>query len=371
MKAVLSKKNLLDGVRTAGHAISARSALAVLTHVLASAEGDSIKFQATDNQIGIACTCSAQVLEPGNLTLPAALAAEAIASLPEADVLIESNELNQIRILCGASDFQLLGLPPGDFPGLPEVSDATWFEIPSKDLRTALRRTSFACSNDELRSALLGVLFAFTGDTLRMVATDTHRLALDVRMVASGNGEASAIVPARAVNEMLRVLPEEGSVRVHISERQIGFAVGNLAVTASLIEGEFPKYDRVIPQDFERKIVVPTGVFTPAVRRAGIVGRGDMNRVVVKADGDRVHVSSRSGSTGSAMDEVEAVLEGEPIEIAFNSEYLLDALDVIETEGVQIQLSGQLDPAVVRPVDQDDYLCVLMPMQLKEEVLPA
>ena len=96
-----------------------------------------------------------------------------------------------------------------------------------------------------------------------------------------------------------------------------------------------------------------------------------MNRVVVKADGDRVHVSSRSGSTGSAMDEVEAVLEGEPIEIAFNSEYLLDALDVIETEGVQIQLSGQLDPAVVRPVDQDDYLCVLMPMQLKEEVLPA
>lgn len=371
MKAVVSKKNLLDGVRTAGHAINQRTALPMLSHLLISTQEEALRFQATDTQLGIAVTVPAQILDAGEMTVPAGLAAEIAGSLPEADAMVESSETNQATIKCGSSEFQILGLAPGDFPGLPDVSDSTWLEIPAKDLRTSLRRTTFACSTDELRTALLGVLFAFSGDTLRLVATDTHRLALDERMTGTGQGQASAIVPARAVNELLRILPEDGSVRVHISERQISFSIANLLLTASLIEGEFPKYDRVIPQDFERRIVAPTAILAPAVRRAGIVARSDMNRVVLKAHDDKLEISSRSGSVGRATEAVEAVLEGDPIEIAFSSEYLADALDAIETEGVQIQMSGALDPAVIRPVDQDDYLCVVMPMQLQEEVLPA
>ncbi|MEI6914223.1 MAG: DNA polymerase III subunit beta [Armatimonadota bacterium] len=366
MKAVLTKKNLLDGVRTAGHAISGRTALPILGHVLAATGTNSLRLSATDHQIGISTTVPAQILEPGELTLPASIGSEVISSLSDADVIIESNENQQIRILCPPSDFQILGLPPGEFPGLPEVPDTVWFEIDAKQLRLGLRRTQFACSTDELRTILLGVLFSYSGDTLKLVATDTHRLAVDTRLIASGEGEANAVVPARAVAELSRILTDEGKVRVHISERQIMFVVGQVVVTASLIEGQYPNYERVVPADYDKKIVLPTKLFTDAIKRASIVARGDMNRTVVKTSGEKVSVSAKAGAVGKAYEEVEAIREGDDIEVAFNAQFLGEVLDVIDTEGVGLELSGPLSPAVLRPIEQDDYLCVVMPMQIQE-----
>ncbi len=366
MKAVLTKKNLLDGVRTAALAISTRTALPILGHILISSQEDGIRLSATDHQIGIATFVSAQVLEPGDLTLPAAIGSEVISALPDADVIIESNESNQVRILCPPADYTILGLPPAEFPGLPEVSDDVWFEIDAKELRSGLRRTGFACSTDELRTILLGVLFGFTGDTLRLVATDTHRLAVDTRMVPSGNGQATAVVPGRAVAELQKILTDEGRVRVHISERQVMFKLGNVTLCAALIEGQFPNYERVIPAECDKKWVLPTSLFTPAVRRAGIVAREDMHRTVVKTSGEKLIVQARAGTVGKAYEEVDVVREGEDLEIAFNAAYLLDVLGVIDTEGVQLELSQPLAPVVVRPVEQDDYLCVVMPMQIQE-----
>lgn len=366
MKAVVTKKHLLEGVRTACHAITGRTALPILGHLLVATHEDKLRLSATDHQIGIATTVPAQILEPGEITLPASLATDVISALPESDVIVESGESHQVRLLCPPADYQLLGLPPNEFPGLPEVADDVWFEIDAKDLRAALRRTGFACSTDELRTILLGVLFIFSGDTLRLVATDTHRLAVDTRLIASGNGEASAVVPSRAVNELGRILPESGAVRVHLSERQVMFTVGHVKLTATLIEGQFPNYERVIPSGFNKKWVLPTALFAPAVRRASIVAREDMNRAVLKTSGEKVIVYARAGAVGKAYEEVDAVREGDDIEVAFNAQYLMDVLGVIETEGVEMELSEPLSPAVVRPVDQDDYLCVVMPMQIQE-----
>lgn len=367
MKAVLTKKNLLEGVRTAGHAISGRTALPILGHVLIETEETSVRISATDHQIGIATTVPAQVLEAGELTIPAKVAAEVINALPDSDVMIDCCESNhQVRLQCPPSDYTILGLPPGEFPGLPEVPDDVWFEMEAKELRAALKRTVFACSTDELRTILLGALFSFEGDSLKLVATDTHRLAVDTRMVPAGQGNATAVVPQRALNELVNILPDEGKVRVHISERQIMFRVGDITLSATLIEGQFPNYERVIPSDFDKKWVLPTALLTPAVRRAAIVAKEDMGRLVLKTSGERVAVSARASAIGRAYEEVDAVREGNDLEIAFNCQYLLDVLSVIDTEGVQLDLSQPLSPAVVRPVDQDSYLCVVMPMQTQE-----
>lgn len=371
MKAVLTKTNLLEGIRAAGHAISTRTALPILGHVLISSQDGELVFSATDHQVGISAVIPAQILEEGEMTVLATLAAEVFAALPESDVILESNDQFQVKVTCPPAEYQLMGLPPKEFPGLPEVPDEVWFEIDAKELRQGLKRTSFACSTDELRSIMMGVFFSFTGDTLRLVATDTHRLAMDIRVIANGDGEASAVVPSKAVNELSRLLPESGTVRIHISHRQVMFQLGHITLTATLIEGQFPNYERVIPTQFDKKWVLPTSLFSPAVKRAAIVGREDMNRVVLKTSGEKIIIQARAGSVGRAYEEVEAVRDGDDVEVAFNAQFLLDVLNVIETEGVQIDLFQPLSPAVVRPVDQDDYLCVVMPMQVNEGLSEA
>jgi DNA polymerase-3 subunit beta len=370
MKAILTKRNLLEGIRTASHAISGRTALPILGHVLLSSEETAIRISGTDHQIGVSTVIPAQVLTPGEVTLPASVAAEIVGAFPEADVVLSSDDTgSQVRLECPPAEFNLVGLPPGEFPDLPEVPDDVWFEMEAGQLRAGLKRIVFACSTDELRTILLGVLFNFQGDTLKLAATDTHRLAVDTRMVPAGSGQASAVVPQRALLELLKIMPDQGSVRVHISERQIMFRLPEATLVAALIEGQFPNYERVIPTDFDKRWVIPTELLAGAVRRAGIVARQDMQRVVFRSRGEKVAVSARAGAIGQAYEEVDAVREGDDLEIAFNCGYLLDVLNVLETDGVAFEMSQALSPAVLRPVGQDDYLCVVMPMQVQESGL--
>jgi len=366
MKAILTKRNLLEGIRTASHAIDGRSVVPVLRHVLLSSEEAAIRISATDHQIGISTVIPAQVLTPGKVTLPASVAAEIVGLLPDGNVALEQDG-SLIRLSSPPAEFNLVGLPPDEFPDLPEVPHDVWFEMDAGHLRAALRRTVFACSADELRTILLGVLFNFQGDTLKLAATDTFRLAVDTRVVPAGSGQASAVVPQRALLELLKIMPDQGSVRVHISGSQIMFRLREATLVSALIEGQFPNYERVIPTDYDRRWVIPTEPLAGALRRAQIVARQDMQRVVLRSRGEKVAISARAGAIGQAYDEVDAVREGDDLEIAFNCGYLLDVLNVLETDGVAFEMSGALSPAVLRPGGQEGYLCLVMPMDKGEE----
>ena len=366
MKAVVTKKNLLEGIRTASHAIDGRSVLPILGHVLLSSEEAAIRISGTDLQTVISTDIPAQVLTPGEVTLPASVAAEIAGLLPDGSVTLEQDG-SLIRLSSPPAGFSLVGLPPDEFPDLPEVPHDVWFEMEAGQLRAALRRTVFACSADALRTILQGVLFDFQGDTLKLVATDTHRLAVDTQVVPAGGGQARVVVPQRGLLELLKIMPGQGSVRVHISGSQIMFRLPQATLVAALIEGQFPNYERVIPTDFDRRWVIHPEPLAGALRRVGIVARQDMQRVVLRSRGEKVAISARAGAIGQAYDEVDAVPEGDDLEIAFNCGYLLDVLNVIETDGVAFEMSEALSPAVLRPEGEDDYLCVVMPMEKGEE----
>jgi len=367
MKAILTKKNLLQGIRTASHAIGSRTALPVLGHVLLSSEEAAIRISGTDHQIGVSTVVPAEVVTPGEVTLPASVAAEIAGLLPDGSVALEQDG-SLIRLSSPPAEFSLVGLPPGEFPDLPEVPHDVWFEMEAGQLRAALRRTVFACSTDELRAILQGVLFNFVGHTLELAATDTFRLAVDTRVVPAGSGQARVVVPQRAPLELLKIMPDQGSVRVYISESQIMFRLPEATLVSVLIEGQFPDYQRVIPTDFGRRWVIPTEPLTGALRRAQVVARQDMQRVVFRSRGEKVAISARAGDVGEAYDEVDAVRErGDDLEIAFNCGYLLDVLNVLEADEVAFEMSGALSPAVLRPVGQEGYLCVVMPMEKGEE----
>ena len=365
MKAILTKRNLLEGIRTASHAIGARAALPVLGHVLLSSEEAAVRFSATDHQIGVSTVTPAQVLTPGEVTLPASVAAEVAGLLPDGSVALEQDG-SLIRLSSPPAEFSFVGLPPDEFPGLPEVPEDVWFEMDAGQLRAALRRTVFACSTDELRTILQGVLFNLVGHTLELAATDTFRLAVDTRMVPAGSGQARVVVPQRALLELLKIMPGQGGVRVHISERQIMFRLPEATLVAVLIEGQFPDYQRVIPDGYSSWWVIPREPLAAALRRAQIVARQDMQRVVLRSRGEKVAISARAGAIGQAYEEV-PIQDGDSLEIAFNCGYLLDVLNVIETDEVAFEMTEPLSPVVLRPEGEADYRCVVMPMEKGEE----
>ena len=295
--------------------------------------------------------------------------------MPDADVSVTvEDETNTLHLRCLKANYKLLGLSADEFPLLPQVKEDSRFVIDRVTLKDAIKQTIFATSTDETRAILTGVLVVFQGDSLRLVATDTHRLAVRDCPVKEGSGSASAIVPSRAMNELLRIVGnEEGEVVVTLSGNQIQFQVDDAngsktTLISRLIDGQFPNYERVIPAQSTKTLTVERAPLAAAVKRASIVARDSASRVVLRTteDGDKLTITAESGSVGNAYEEVEVARTGDdtPVEIAFNAKYLADVLNVLDTEGLHIELTEPLRPGVIRPTDTADYLCVLMPMQV-------
>lgn len=365
MNFICTRKNLNEGVRLVSRAASARTSLPILEHLLMAAEDDRLRITATDLEIGLECYVEAKVVEPGSMTVPAKIIAELLGSLPEADVAIAIDNDYNVSIKCAASDFSLKSLPPEEFPKLPDVVGETSFTVDRDVLMAGVKKTAFAVGADESRAILTGILMQVGESGIKLVSTDTHRLCvLDVPLIES-HGATNAIVPGRALNELARVIPEEqGAVSVGISASQIKFTVDDIVLVSRLIDGKFPDFKKVIPAEHTKTLIIPTQQLEQSLRRASIVVRDNANRIVMQADNDILIITAESGSVGSAHEEIEIVKQGEDTKMAFSARYLLDVLGVIETEVVEMELSGEINPALIRPQGQYDYLYVVMPMQV-------
>ena len=372
LKAFCGRKALFEGVQTVGHAVSGRSSLPILNHVLVQSEEGSVRLIATDLELSISMTIPAQVEEAGAFTAPAKVLTELLGELPESEVAITVDRSHALQLRCDRSEYSILGLPAEEYPKLPEIQDTNRFSISQKTLRNMIRQVIFAVSPDEARAILTGVLMVFEDVTLKLIATDTHRLAVRCAVVSEGQGSQQAIVPARAMNELLRILTDEdGDVVVSLSENQVQFTTPQgIQVVSRLIEGQFPNYQRVIPGDHQKRLTLQTLPAQRAVRRAYIVARNNASRVILKTEGEQLLITAESTIDGKAREEVECAREGDDVEIAFNAKYMLDVLGVLDGEGFHLELTEPLKPGIVRPIPTestapgDEYLCVLMPMQL-------
>lgn len=375
MQAICPRKDLFEAVQTVGRAVSGRSSLPILSHILARPKGDgTLLLTATDLEMWIECTLPARLQaslgeddETAGFTLPSRVFTEMLGALPDNDVLLDRPDgNNKTQVRCARSNFEILGLPAEEFPAPPDVTATASLTIPGDLLRDMLRQVQFAVSTDDTRPILTGVLLSVNGPTIKLVATDTHRLAVRAAHLEGAEGTATAIIPARATNELVRLVKDEEPVHISLAQGQARFEIGTTTMVTRLLEGQFPNYERVIPSGHDRKLTLETGEFSKAVRRAAIVARDNANRVVIETEGAQLVVSAESGTVGSAHDEIEVAREGDDIQIAFNAKYLQNILDAIETEGVVVELTEPLRPAILRPIGDNasDYLCVLMPMQV-------
>lgn len=387
LQAICQRKDLFEGVQTVSHAVSGRSTLPILSHIHIQSMVNSLRLIATDMEISISLDIPARVQEPGAITAPAKFLADLLGTFPDEDVTLQTEPNHSVSIHCDRSDYVIPGLPAEEYPRLPEVPDTVHFTIQQNLLKDVIRQTIFAVSIEETRPILKGILINLTSDSARFVATDTHRLAIrKVSLIKPGdqaegsrvklsdtNGEESrnAIVPSRALSELQRVLTDEsGDVLVCIAEGQIQFTTPNgIKLIARLIEGQFPNYERVIPESHTRKLTLQTVPLQQAVRRASFVAKEDANRIVLQTLDEELEVTANS-SLGQALEKVEVIREGDDVKIAFNSKYVLDMLGVLDSDGLFLEITEQLKPAIVRPVikdekgDPSDYLCILMPMQI-------
>ena len=376
LRANSPRKDLFEGLQTVGKAVATRSSLPILTHVRIAAKDGKVSMMATDLEMWMEHTLPGiGITEDGAATAPARNFTELLAAMPDADVsLTVEDETNTLHLRCLKANYKLLGLSADEFPLLPQVKEDSRFVMDRETLRDAIKQTIFATSGDETRAILTGVLVVFQGDSLKLVATDTHRLAVRDCPVKEGTGSASAIVPSRAMHEVLRIVGNEpGDVVVTLSGNQIQFQIedekgSKTTLISRLIDGQFPNYERVIPAQATKTLTLAREPLAAAIKRASIVARDSASRVVLRTteDGDRLTITAESGSVGNAYEEVEVARTGDdtPVEIAFNAKYLADVLNVLDTEGLHIELTEPLRPGVIRPTDISDYLCVLMPMQV-------
>ncbi|MFQ6096810.1 MAG: DNA polymerase III subunit beta [Armatimonadota bacterium] len=384
LKAVCPRSRLFERLQIVGRAVSSRSTLPILSNVFVEGEGERLRFVATDLELGIECSMEAEVVEAGSLTAPARIFTEVVQNLPEAAVTIEADETNTARVTCGTSEYAIRGLPAEEFSSLPDLVDPVSYTVPERLLRRVIEQTSFAASPDETRPILTGGLFSVSGTEARLVATDTHRLALrrlpEISPAEAATGESeggkaegakeeaqmNVIVPARALREVAAVLDGESEepVTMSITSTQVAFEVRDIRICSRLIEGEFPKYEKVIPEEYERKAVLSIAEFQQALRRALIVAREDANRVVLSLGSDAMTITADSQDVGRGSERIAAQVEGEPLEIAFNARYLLDALATMDGEQVDLELCGALKPGLLRMSGDQDYTYVLMPMQI-------
>jgi DNA polymerase-3 subunit beta len=352
--------------------VERRNTIPILANVLVRAEKSALNLKATDLDLEVIESIAAEVAPGGSTTVPAHMFYEIVRKLPEGSqvVLEASGDRAVLAIRAGRSRFTLQTLPESDFPDLAAVDMTHKFALNAADLKRLIDKTQFAISTEETRYYLNGIYLHAAGTgktaTLRAVATDGHRLAqADLPLPSGAVGMPGVIVPRKAVNEVQRLIEDsEVDVAVELTSSKIRFSLGDVVLTSKLIDGTFPDYGRVIPTGNDKELVVDKRDFEAAVDRVSTVSSERGRAVKLSLSAGRLVLSVTNPDSGSATEELEVEYDADPIDIGFNSRYLLDIAAQIDGEVAVLKLADPGSPTLIQDKDAKGTLYVLMPMRV-------
>lgn len=368
MKFVIPRQDLLDAVNKVKAVVSPKSALPILSHILVEAEGPSIKLAATDLKVSIEATVDCNVAGEGSITLPCARLANILAVLPEQDVTVELEGENKVTIQCGRSKTRLYSMSPEDFPPIRTFEGIEPLVLEQSLLKNLFSKTSFAICTDQARGNLTGLMFELAGGCLTVVSTDGRRMSLSRQREGVPEGiDLKVIIPGKMVNELERLMADEGEVQVLIDETQAAFSFGSVRLVSSLVEGSFPNYEMVIPKKHDKEIICSTGAFGEALRRARTVTNDKFNSVRLTINEGQMQLSVTTPEVGEHQEELPVEFEGEKLEIAFNPDFVLEVVRHMDTDKLVLMLKDATSPGLLKPyteAPEDNYLNVVMPIRL-------
>lgn len=376
MDLVIPKKDLLRLVARCQGVADKKSAMPALANVLLAAEGNAVRVAATDLYLGVTGQTQADIKTGGSVAVPARDLLERVKAMPDGPVQITTTEgaHTSLKAVGSPRRYTLPGLPGSEFPQLPApAQDAPSLELPVEQLALLISRTHFSISTDETRAHVNSALFEWAGDRVRMVTTDGHRLSKMEATVSGSSATATMLIPLKAITELRRLAEEARAeketpmVAITQSGPNAFFNIAGMQFSVKLVDAQFPPYQQVIPSMTERSVRAPRVQFAEALKAIALAANDRTGGVKLSIAPGTLRITSESPDTGAGFDELSVDYNGPEVTIGFNAKYFLDVLAAIDDEEVVLGISGELDPAVLRPgseSNQQSYVAVVMPMRI-------
>jgi len=375
MKFIGLQDNLKNALAMVSHVVSKNINLPILNNILFKINKGHIELSATNLEIGITHQMRGKIEEEGAFTIDSRVITEYINLLPSEKVEFEQVE-NEIKVKCENYKTKIKIQSAQDFPLLPVVERDKWHKVVVEDLKKALGRVLFSVSNNETRVELSGVLFWFLKDRLVLAGTDSYRLA-EKEIKAKSNydpGELKIIVPARTLQELVRVLssikPEDqlesgGEISLFLSENQILFSFGSTELVSRIINGSYPDYKQIIPTKFQTSALISCDQLLRAVKASAIFAKAGVNDIslIFNTKENKLVIASASAQVGESSIELEGEFTGDDNEIIINYRYLIDGLNNVDDSRVRLELINNQTPCVIKPENDDKYLYIVMPIR--------
>jgi len=369
MKFVIEKGHFQTSLGKIQGIVERRSTIPILSNTVISGEKNKINIMATDLEIGVMEITAADKVEKGVICVSARKLYDIVRELSEEQVEVQGGENFWVSIKAGKTVFNLPGVDPTEFPAFPPIEGTGFFNIEASILLEMIEKTVFAASSEESRFNLNGIYMEKINkdkkEMFRMIATDGHRLSMIDKELKSTLGEKGIIISRRGLTEIRRVLGDgEKKVAISLLDNNCIFKTEQTIVVVRLLEGEYPDYHQVIPQSNDKHIILNRKEFIGALRRAQVIASEKGEGVKFSMRGETMEIRTGGPDVGNVQEEIKIDYQGAPLEVSFNARYLLDVLNIMDTETIRMELKEELSSGLIRPVDGENYLYVIMPMRL-------
>ncbi len=366
MKFIIEQQNLNDAISIVQRAVSSKTTMEILKNIYIEANNNQLKLVGNDLSTGIEIIIDANVVEKGKCVINSKLFSEIVRKLPDSEITVIVNEDFDINIKCLNSEFNLTGLNPIEYPNVKSIENAEMLNINKYLLKDMIRQTVFATSQDETRPILTGALLEVKDNTMIMVGIDLFRVAMRKTKI---NSEKSyrIVIPAVALNEIYKILSLEEVdeyIRLDITDKYLQIILNNIKIVTRLLEGEFLNYEQIIPTQYKSLVTFSKESMYRAIDRASLVARESKNvSLLFDISDNKLNILSNV-EIGSAKESVDIQLEGPSLKIGFNPKYWLDVLKVIDTDEIQMELTTNSSPCILKPVGNDNYTYLVLPVRI-------
>ena len=371
MKIVCEKEKILKAINSVTKAVASKTTMPILEGILIQTNDKEVKLTTYDLEIGIEYIIDADVREQGATVVNAIMFSEIIRKLPDTEINISLNEKNLLVIECEGSLYKLATMNPEEFPELPQINVENSIEIEQNVLKEMIRKTIFAVSTEENRPIFTGCLFEIKNNKLNVVAVDGFRLAWKSKFLQNSSNDFTAVIPGRTLNEVNKIILDSfDTIKIGVAKNQALFEMENCKLVTRLLDGEFLNYSSVIPENWETRVRVNKNIIQNCFERISLISASSIEKekkypVKVSVDIGKVTISC-TNQTGDAKEEMYVSTEGQNLEAGFNPKYFLDALRAIDDEEIFVDFGTSISPCIIRPVDDGDYIYMILPIRLKD-----
>ena len=372
MKFVCYKDVIIKALNSVVKGVASKTTMPILEGILIQTNDDEIKLTTYDLEIGIEYTMKCEIKEQGSTVVNAMMFTEIIRKLPDSEINISVNENNLLIIECEGSLYKLATMNPDEFPELPKIEVENSITLEQSALKNMIRKTIFAVSNDENRPIFSGCLFEIKNNKLNVVAIDGFRLALRTINLPIAVNDFKAVIPAKTLNEVIKIISDSfEDIKIGVSKNQALFEMENCKLVTRILDGEFLNYSSVIPENWQTRVRVNRDSLLNSFERISLISSSSIEKekkypVKVSVDIGKMTISC-TNQTGDAKEDVYISTEGKYLEAGFNSKYFLDCLKAVDDEEVFVEFGSNISPCLVKSVDNNDYVYMILPIRLKEE----